>query len=244
METKYKAYNRNDSWNRIDEILTKSDSSFEELKEIPSRDRLTFTNGFYVECSCVFMDIRKSSELPRKYQRPTLAKIYRTYISEAVAVMNGSTLCKEINIHGDAVWGMFNTPYKSNMDTTFGVAAELSSVVDLLNCRYAKKTNNIEPITVGIGVDYGRALMLKAGYKGSGINDVVWMGDVVNGASNICSYGNATWMDREMMVSDDFYRNLNDHNKSLLEYNSTRRCWHGHVINVSMDEWLKEKGCK
>lgn len=38
---------------------------------------------------------------------------------------------------------------------------------------------------VGIGLAYGRALMIKAGYKGSTINEVVWMGDVVNEASKL-----------------------------------------------------------
>ena len=30
--------------------------------------------------------------------------------------------------------------------------------------------------------------MVQAGYSGSGLNEVVWMGDVVNEASNLCGY--------------------------------------------------------
>lgn len=239
MESKPSGYSVQDSVNRIDAILSGTDASYEEVNEIPSRDKLTFTNGFYVYCTCIVMDIRASSKLPDKYKRPTLAKIYRSYISEAVAVLNGNADCKEINIHGDSVWGVFNTPNKSNIDYAFSTAARLSSVVDILNCRYKKKTNNIEPITVGIGMDYGRALMLKAGYKGSSINDVVWMGDVVNHATKLCSYGNKTWADKELMASDTIRQNLNESNQKLLEYNGNRSCYHGHVVNTDMDNWTK-----
>lgn len=240
MESKYKSYSITDSVDRIDSILAGADTNYTVVNEIPSRDKLTFTNGFYVNCTCVVMDIRKSSELPDKYKRPTLAKIFRSYISESVAILNSNLQCREINIHGDGVWGVFNTPKKPDIDTAFSAAYSLSSIVDILNCRYKKKTSNIEPISVGIGVDYGRALMLKAGYKGSAINDVVWMGDVVNQAAKLCSYGNQSWGDREIMVSSTIQQNLNDNNKKLLEYHSTRSCYHGNIIRTDMNDWVKE----
>lgn len=239
MKATYRKYDVDDSAARIDEILTTSDASFEELKSIPSRDRLTFDNGFYVWCSALFIDIRNSSKLPEKYQRPSLARIYRSYISEMVAVMSGNTRCSEITIAGDAVWGVFDTPYKSDINSVFATAAALASQTKILNCRYKKK-KGYDPISTGIGMDYGRALMLKAGYKGSSINEVVWMGDVVNSASNLCSFGNKTWSDNEVMVSDIFYDNLSDDNKKLLSRNHSRGCYHGNVINSAMDTWWKE----
>lgn len=241
MESNHESYSIDDSVARLDEILDNSDKSFEELKSIPSRDKLSFKNGFYVYCSCVYMDIRHSSDLATKYKRPTLAKIYRCYISEAVAVVNSSPECAEVNIHGDAVWGVFNTPYKKDIDAVFSVAAKLSSVIDIINCRMRRK--DIDPVTVGIGMDYGRALMIKAGYRGSGLNDVVWMGDVVNTAARLCSYGNSSLGDREMMVSDVFCDNLNDDNKKLLERNYHRSCYHGKVVNTAMNNWVEEN-CK
>ena len=46
METNHISYNIDKSATRIDDILNASNSGFEELDEIPSRDKLTFTNGF------------------------------------------------------------------------------------------------------------------------------------------------------------------------------------------------------
>jgi len=242
MKSNYINYDFEKSRGRIDSILDASDTSYEEVDSIPSRDRLTFNNGFYVKCTSMFVDIRKSTELTTKYKRPTLAKIYRTFISEVVAVVNGNSDCSEIFIQGDCVWAVFNTPYKVDIDSVFSTSAEVSSVIDTMNCKFKKK--GIDPINVGIGIDYGRALMIKAGYSGSAINDVVWMGDVVNQAAKIARFGNREWYDYELMISSAIYNNLNEHNKKLMSYSNYRSCYHGNIVNTGMNDWLKENGCK
>jgi len=238
MESNHIHYNYEKSIERIDKILDTSDNAYEERKDIPKRDKLTHTNGFYVNPSALFVDIRDSSSLSSEYRRPKIAKLYRAYISEVVAIINGNTTCVEINIVGDGVSGIFNTKTTFDINTLFSTAFSISSLVDILNCKLQKK--DIRPITVGIGISDGRALMIKAGYSGSGISDIVWMGDVVNEASKLADYGNKTYMDHEIMVSKKIYDDLNDHNQSLLEFNYNRNCYHGNVVNLAMNEWYKE----
>lgn len=183
--TTYK-YNVKDSASRIDEILNANDNDYEDNENnIPSRGQLTYKNGYYVNVTALFIDIVGSSKLTDGHRRPTLAKMYRAFLSECVAIMNSWEMCKEININGDCVWGVFETPYKSNVDDVISVAAQLSSMIKILNYKLKKKKYNT--ISVGIGIDDGLALMVKAGYSGSGINDVVWMGDVVNTACHLAN---------------------------------------------------------
>jgi class 3 adenylate cyclase len=239
METLYSLYDFNNSVNRINEILDSSDNNYEEQKSIPNRSNLTFTNGYYVYASAIYADIRGSKSLADKYKRPKLAKIYRSYISEIVAVMKGNSNVNEVYIEGDCVWGIFDTQYKWQIDEVFSTAAQIASLIDILNFYFSKK--NIEEINIGIGIAYNSALYIKAGYKGSGINEVVWIGKLVGEAAELCSYGNKEYYDKEMMVSETFYENLNDDNKRLLEGNNYRSCYHGYVINIAMDNWLKEQ---
>src|SRR4051794_39264276 len=156
-------------------------------RPVPDRDRLTCSNGFYAYCSALFVDIRGSSDLPSKHKRPTLARLYRAYISELVAVMNGDPACREINIVGDGVWCVVNTKLTTDIDDVFSTAARINELIDVLNCKLRKR--GIEEIRIGIGIEYGRALMIKAGYSGSGINDVVYMGEVVNRAAKLAAEG-------------------------------------------------------
>ncbi len=225
---------------RIQEILNSAEA-FEEVDSIPARSKLTYSNGFYVNCTAVFIDIRESSKLPETHTRPVVGKIYRSFLSECVAVMNGNANCSEVFINGDCVSGVFNTPYKSDIDAAFDTAANLNSLTQMLNWRLENK--GYKQIRCGIGMDYGRALMLKAGYSGSGLNDVIWMGDVVNGASNLCHQGNKGGR-QTLQVSRDIYRNLKDEYKKFL-YPVPNALYpthyEGEVINSAMDKWLKDK---
>jgi len=236
MEATYSSYDFLHAVERIDEILDSSENNFPIVKEIPSRDKLTFTNGYYVSASALCVDMRGSSDLSEKYSQPVLAKIYRSYISEMVAVLKGNTQISEIYIEGDGVWGVFDTPHKSDIDAVFSTGAKVASLIEILNHRY--RARGIQPIKVGIGMTYGQALYIKAGYKGSAINEVVWLGKLVSDAHTLCSYGNRTIYDKRTMVSKIFHQNLNDHNKGLFEYSYNRDCYHGNIINTKMDEWL------
>lgn len=239
MKASFSGYNYVDSDFRIRQILASSDYNYEEKDSVPSRDSLTFTNGYYVYCSAMFIDMRGSIVISEKYNRPTLARIYRSYISELVALIRGNASVCEVNIEGDCVWGIFDTIKKINIDELFGDSARCVSLLNILNWRLSKK--GIDPINVGIGLDYGRALMIKAGYSGSGINDVVWMGDVVGSAAKLCSYGAQTSSDHPVMVSSIVHKNLNGHNRNLLSWNNLRGCYHANIINTKMENWLTDQ---
>lgn len=245
MKTTYTPFISDEGKERIKEIVDQPDGQFEEVDTIPSSDSLTYSNGFYVKCSAVFIDIRGSSQLPEKHTRPVLGKVYRAYISECVAVLNGSEKCREIFIAGDCVSGMFDTPYKTDIDAAFEAAARLHSVIDVLNWLFEGK--GYTTIRCGIGLAWGRALMLKAGFKGSGINDIVWMGDVVNHASNLCHDGNRG--SRKMIqISTDFYNNMKEDYQKMADavreddfFLGDVTHYETNVINSAMDKWLEEQ---
>lgn len=213
MKTTQTAYTVDTSDERIREILDANDKTFEELDSIPSADRLTYSNGFYVYCTALFIDIRGSSSLPKNHTRPVLAKIYRSYLSECVAILNQDENCREVFITGDCVSGIFDTPTKDSVSQTLFRAGQLNTMLNLLNWRLEQK--GYTPINCGIGIDYGRALMLKAGYKGSGISEIIWMGDVVNKASNLCHQGSKGYR-KAIQVSPVVHSNIRDDYKALL----------------------------
>lgn len=238
MDASYSNYDYTKSIERIDNILNSSDSSYDKHTGIPSKDSLTYNNGFYVDVTVLFIDIRGSKELSSKHTRPVLAKIYRAYISEVITVMKGNTCINEIYIEGDGLWAVFNTTTKDDVNSVFATAFTIASLIDILNVKLSKK--KYSTLEVGIGIDDGESLYIKAGYKGSGIQEVVWIGKVVGQTAALCSYGNKTIHDREIMVSAKVYSNLSEHNKSLLVENISHNCYHGNVIRKDMNEWVEK----
>jgi len=245
MKTTGTAFSVENSDSRIREIVDASDQTFEELDYIPSSDRLTYSNGFYVNCTALFIDIRGSSKLPETHNRPVLAKIYRAYLSECVAILNQDQYCREVFITGDCVSGIFDTPTTLGIDSAFFRAGQLNTMLKLLNWRLEQK--GYTPIQCGIGIDYGRALMLKAGYYGSGINEIIWMGDVVNSASNLCHQGNRGFR-KPIQVSPVIQQNLREDYRILLNPvgdtifdMANPGCYEGDLFAVEMNGEIEAK---
>jgi len=241
MDSNFKVYDCLASFKRIDGILAQPQGSYEEKDKLPDRDELTFENGFYANCSALFVDIRDSSKLPDIYNRPALAKLYRAFISEIVAIFNSYSLAREVNIVGDCVWSVHNTPYQANIGEIFNLACTANSLVKVLNCKL-DKADYSTPIKVGIGMSYGRALMIKAGYSGSGINDVVYMGDVVNQAAKLASMGSKDG-ESPLVMDQVFYQNLEEYDTKWLTKKPYVDIYTGNVVRTDMEDWYKEN-CK
>ncbi len=238
MEATNISYNFSKSLERIDEILNADNNQYVEKKLISARSSLTFTNGFYVDCTALFVDICDSSKLSKYQNRSVLAKIYRSFISELVALFNGASKCKEVNINGDCVWAVFDISCNKDIDNVYSAACQANTLVNILNYKLGKK--GYKTYKVGIGIDYGRALIIKAGYKGSAINDVVWMGDVINQACHLAKKGNATHAnDNAIMLSSTIFSKLNKDNQELCNYNQSYLCYQSNAVNVAMNKWLK-----
>ncbi len=237
------SYDVEKSAERMDDILNAESGNYCDKDSIPARSSLTYTNGFYVNITALFIDIVESSNMTDSSKRPTLAKIYRSFISEATAILNDTGLkCKEISINGDCVWGVFETPYKADVDSVLFTAARLNSMIRILNYKLKKK--GYTQISVGIGIDDGRALMVKAGYSGSGLNDVIWMGDVVNSACHIANKAGRNGR-KPIIVSSIIYSNLNEDNQALLSSTiiDGTNYYSGDIVNSYMDDWYDEN-CK
>lgn len=234
MQSNYKPYDFQKSLNRLEDRLNGS-FTYQEMESIPTRDKLTYNNGFYVTCSALFVDIRKSSQLPQLHKRPVLARIYRSYISEIVSILNSFTSCKEINIIGDCVSGIFDAKNVQQFREVYIASIMVNGIVSILNHKLTKK--GITPISIGIGLAHGRALMIKTGANGSGINDVVWMGEVVNQASNFCNMANKQDI-KSIVIDAKIYSKLDSQEQILFSPRIYENWYHGDILTQGMNEWL------
>lgn len=246
MDGNFRTFRVADSLDRLDEVLNQPSGTFKETDSLPSRDQLTFTNGYYSYCSALFVDVRDSSKLPEHYKRPRLAKIYRAFISEVVAILNSAPNVREVNIVGDCVWAVYNTPNVTDIDTVFSLSCRLTVLEKILNLKLKRKGYET-PIYFGVGLSYGRALMVKAGHKGSGISDVVYMGDVVNQAAGLASRGgksNGFYMRTPRIHMDGvFHQNLNDYNQGLTQRVQLypEPVYSSDAVNREMQDWYDEQ---
>jgi hypothetical protein len=159
-----------------------------------------------------------------------------------------------LNFVGDCVWAVFNTPYQHDIDEVFDLTAKLNSLMQVLNYKL-KQAGYSRPIRAGIGASWGRALMIQAGYRGTAINDVVYMGDVVNYASKLAAKANVrkapayqpyyyqsayySTYTPSIYLGNDFVSNLNEENSKFISKDQANNCYTANVINTAMDEWFR-----
>lgn len=253
MKSNFKPFDFERSLTRIDEILDGT-SSYEEADDIPDIDKLTFQNGKYVKCASVFIDLRGSTDLIKKEGKKskTLARIYRSYISEIVAIMNSFETCKEINIVGDCVSAMFSGKTENNRKPAIealDAASRCNAMMMVLNVKFKKRWNSFSELKAGIGVAFGRALVIKAGFSGSGIKELVYMGDVVNRASKMCGLAHKFY-NYPICVTEPVYkeasslsfRNKKTYQDYLIEKNHEKhgKVYVGNFYTAYIGNWSKD----
>lgn len=253
----YSKYNYDRSRGRIDTILDNLNTKFiEDEEQDPLKSMLTFNDAKKLLVDVLVVDIRDSTTLSElltivrkeinitqeeenkkeKERVSILKKIYGAYISEVIAVLKGNKYIKKIYIEGDGIWATFESNHNRNTHLVFASAVRVSSIVETINSKLRDK--DYPHIEIGIGIETGVSYYIKGGYKNSGINEEVWIGNVVNKAFKFCSYANKKPI-KEIVVSSNVYNSLRSDQKKQLKYNKKMDIYHTELLDKEMyDEWL------
>lgn len=126
----------------------------------------------------------------------------------------------------------------------FSAAYTINGIIEVLNKKLeAKGYSNIK---IGIGIAKGDALMEQTGYKGSGLNDVIWMGNVVNYACHLSASANKNG-NSIINISEEVYDDLEGkRGYNNVQYQDMMHCpegesyYTGYVIAHYIHEWLND----
>lgn len=231
---------------RVIDILT-SKTAIEEAKTIPSsEDEFTYENGVKSCVSALFVDIRDSTNYFKNNKPDIVSRVMRAFCSEIISILQADDNFRQIGIRGDCVYGIFSTPDESDIKTILDNAI----VINTFQKMFQKILNEYSMPTfeIGIGLGCSEDLVIKAGKKGSGINDLIWIGDSVIDACKLSSQGNKDGFD-SIVISTDFYNSIKDYNANEDETYSqlfTRKysqklgeyVWHCNIITTVFNNWI------
>lgn len=231
----------------IDLILNNNTDILE--KDIPKNDdEFTYDNGIKSWVGSIFVDIIDSTGLIQNSDELEVSKILRSFSSEIISIMNNSENVREIGIRGDCVYGVFFCPTKESTYELASISFYINTLIKMLNKQFVKY--NLHKIDVGIGVAIGKHkdLIVKAGKKGTGINDKIWIGDAVVDACNIANKAGRNNNDR-IGFSSNAYKNfidiLQNNNKTKdvtkwFTYNFYDNAYYADIVKSEFNEWVEE----
>lgn len=208
MRSDYRKYDFEARLKIIEETLSSS---------LDTRDRegsfnikeMNDNQAIYIECVSIFVDLRDSTKFVQdsNLYRKSLGKIYKTYISEIVAIVNSFRTCWEIDIVGDCVSAVFINKRKDDDIYKDGLSAAsmCNGMLKVLNEKYKQKWGDKVFIKAGIGLASGNAMVMKVGLFGSKeIKEGIYIGNVVNKASKLCDKASKDG-NRPIFVSQEIY---------------------------------------
>lgn len=201
--------------------LDDSDITYPNLKTGVQKCKL-------IETCVLYIDLRKSTDLNLTHRRETMSKLYSSFvraIMKAAKQYNG----KVRNVVGDRVMVLFDSP--GCYGNAYKTAVLLNSIVTKLLNKYFTKNE----IKAGIGIDYGKMLVTKAGIikiGGENLNykSLVWLGRPANIASKLTDLANKSITEEFQTISSEineghFYPTLDEwkyYNYSVEEFIENR----------------------
>ena len=233
---------------RISEILN-SKTKIEETEIIPKSDEeFTYENGIRSWVGALFVDIRDSSDYFKNNDADKVARVMRAFTSEIITILSNNEYYRQIGIRGDCVYAIYTASKKAHLSAIEQDAAMINTFQKMFNKLLDK--NGFEVFSVGVGLGCGNDLIIKAGKKSSGINDLIWIGDSVVNASNLSSIGNKNGFN-PIVMDALFYSNIKDFNANSNEtygdlfkeaYSAElgMTIYHGNVVNTAFDNWIEE----
>ena len=233
---------------RIIDILN-SKTKIEECDNIPKSDEeFTYENGIRAWVGALFVDIRDSSEYFTENKPDIVARVIRAFCSEIITILSANENYRQIGIRGDCVYAIYSCPLLEDIKSIMSDAAYINTFRKMFTKILTQ--NGFPTFSFGIGIGANNDLIIKAGKKGSGINDLIWIGDAVIDASNMSSIANKKGFEPIVMDSC-FYKNVKDLDassehkygefiSSRYSYDLGKTVYHADIINIAFNDWVGE----
>lgn len=173
---------KEDITTKVKEIIN-TNVNIEEVNYVPeiSDSKLTFNGaGLKFHATVLYIDMRGSTEVLNKHNRPTIAKIHKAYLHTTVKVT--TALGGHVrSFNGDSVLAFFpgnsiktlNNAVKAAMNICYMITSPDAGINELLS-KYSA-------VNFGIGLDFGKVLCTKIGVgRDNNTQDLIWIGNAVN----------------------------------------------------------------
>jgi len=234
---------------RIIDILD-SKTKIETSKSIPKSDEeFTYENGIISWVGALFVDIRDSSKYFTENKPDIVARVIRAFCSEIISILSKNDSYRQIGIRGDCVYAIYSCPTLSQINSIMNDATYINTFQEMFRKILSKK--KFPTFSFGIGIGASEDLIIKAGQKGSGINDLIWIGDAVLDASNMSSIANKNGFN-PIVMNSCFYYNIKDMKASSehtfgefivskYSYDLGEEVYHTDMVNTAFNNWVEDK---
>lgn len=228
----------------IDTISSKTDID-RESKYIPKNEsEFTFKNGIKTWVGALFVDIVDSSRLFKEEKDERIAQIIRSFCDEIIRILSLNDNYRQIGIRGDCIFAIYDAPKIIDTESILLDASYINTFQNMF--QKILQDNQFPTFEIGIGLGLSETLVIKAGQKGSGINNYIWIGSSVVNASKLSSEAGRN-QNSPILLDKTFKHNLNKYCKrnyakswfKVIYSEKLKEYIFGvSIVNIDFDEWI------
>ncbi len=198
-------------------------SDVEEYQNLGEISDLSAIGSAVVYATVVSVYIKEDSYRSQS-DRATITKAVYIALAE-------NTRCKDIFSLGNYIIGIFNSPFKSDIDSALDSVGKVKALFNLVNKVYGQSLQS--PLTCGIGMSYGKVLMIKSldGER----PQYAWSGEAVSDATRLSE--KASVEDR-VCASFSIYNNLKEDYQKLFSKALLEGHYEATPVNIAMNKWI------
>lgn len=178
-----------------------------EARTIPNTaDDLSYSEVVKMNLTMVFADIRGYTKRIDGSDSKVAARTMTLYVTEMAAAIrhHGGTI---VSIEGDGIIGAFADSSSENAQTiAVRCVITMNTLLDYVVNKKLKSFKQ-EPLTCGYGVDSSQLYITRAGIRGKGKNELVFIGSAMTRVAKYQSKAQSN----KMVISSRVYNALEDH---------------------------------
>lgn len=201
-----------------------------EARSIPNvPEDLKYDEVVILDLALIFADIRGYTEIIADMDPKVAARMMSLYVTEMGAAIrhHGGTI---VSIEGDGIIGAFASTDKRNAQTiSVRSAITMNTSLDyVVNKKLRSFQQN--PISCGYGIDFGKIFITRAGIRGEGKNELVFIGSAMTRSAKYQSIAKSN----ELFVSSRVYNSLEEH------YKKSEKGWRWYTISTKYGTLYKK----
>ena len=225
-------YDFNSSLNRLDLIAQSGPSSLENPMHFPTKEELNnySVTSLYGTVLWIHFTIKEENNRLKN-------QIFRAIVTEVSTILKSNSQCRDIIACDYDIWGIFETPLKSDIASVINDSARLNVLQKIINSKFVIKNSNL--ISIGIAITFDSLDVQLIESINEDNYNFVWSGSGIKQAKNQAKDTCASDTGK-VRIQGNVFINLSDEDKSF--FNKMQNGWYeSNFVNAQMNNWVKEQ---
>ena len=192
-----------------------------------------------VKTNLIYISVRLRADNSQE-QEDNLFKLYKACLSELIPIMAESNTLLDIDeMEFLNIIGIYSYDKNESLNNIIDIVAKINSMCEVLNRLF--ETNNMTSLIAGIGVTIAETHIMRMTEAEPKTEEILRISNGIGMAMYYAGLANTGLIKKPIIIGSNVWEQLTDKYKQFFSHNDAEGYYYASLINVSINNWLKEK---